>query len=199
MRVVQVALGALNLIEHGVEGVVQSAQLILRRFGDAERIVAFAADAFSGFGQPHDRPGNDPLQQRGKRYRRSQRDHHHDRHDPHVLLPLLVQIGQRGANVDVALDLPFIHQALRDFQAVADEPQRCHRGLAWRCELRILAVVFGKGLLLRVVNAGRFHKRLHPQRLQSLPGRLPIVIVDCGGARGPHHRAIPCRLRTFAS
>ena len=93
-----------DLVEHGVEAVVENAHLVVTEILDANRVIVVPRDSLHGSGQPRDRRGEKSLQASRQYHGNRQGHRQHGHGDPHEVPNLLAQLAHVRAD-QIALTL----------------------------------------------------------------------------------------------
>ena len=114
----------LDLVEHGVETVVQQAEFVVASFLHADRVIVFVGDALHGVDQPLNRLDDKSLQPAGQEHRHGQRRREHRQRDPHEIPNLFPQFAHARAQVDRAYLVAARSELVRNVQAIGADERR---------------------------------------------------------------------------
>ena len=124
----------LDLVEHGVEAVVEHAHLVVAEVLDANRVIVVAGDTLHGFGQPRDRRGEEHLQASRQDQRNRQRNRQHRQGDSYKVPCLLPQLAHARTEINRADLVSSQSDLLGNVQAVGANEGRTACGRRRRHE-----------------------------------------------------------------
>ena len=124
----QASAGVLDLIEHGVESVVEHPQFVAAGVFHADRVVVFAGDPPHRLDEAEDRPRDEALQSPRQRHGHGERNGEHRQGNPEIAPALLAEFAHVHAEVNrtdlVASGGGLVH----DVQAIGADKGRAARG-----------------------------------------------------------------------